>query len=116
MRMVALTVRQVLENYDYPGNIRELKNLIERLLVLSNRGEIRPEYLPRDMMEPRQSAAGKTLQTDYTESLREYRSKAERSYIMELLERYPDDLNQVAEILSITRRQLFNKMVEYGLK
>ena len=110
------SVRQVLENYDYPGNIRELKNLIERLLVLSNRGEIKPEYLPRDMMEPRQSAAGKTLQTDYTESLREYRSKAERSYIMELLERYPDDLNQVAEILSITRRQLFNKMVEYGLK
>ena len=42
-------MQEVLENYDYPGNIRELKNLIERLLVLSDRGEIHPEYLPIDM-------------------------------------------------------------------
>ena len=43
-------------------------------------------------------------------------SKAEKVYIEGLLERYPKDMNKVAEILSISRRQLFNKLVEFGLK
>ncbi len=109
-------VRRILEEYDYPGNIRELKNIIERLMVLSDAGEIRQEYLPQDMFNPRPAAEAGFIDTDYTESLKEYRSKAEKAYIEELISRYPDDMNQVAEILSITRRQLFNKMVEYELK
>ena len=56
------------------------------------------------------------FETDYTESLKDYRSKAEKVYIEGLLERYPKDMNKVAEILSISRRQLFNKLVEFGLK
>ena len=56
------------------------------------------------------------FETDYTESLREYRNKAEKMYIEGLIERYPKDMNKVAEILSISRRQLFNKLVEFGLK
>ncbi|MCE2604043.1 hypothetical protein LH384_33690 [Pseudomonas aeruginosa] len=40
----------------------------------------------------------------------------EKEYITGLLERYPKDMNKVAEILDISRRQLFNKLVEYDLK
>ena len=122
-------VREVLENYDYPGNIREMKNLIERLLVLSDRGEIRAEYLPMDLsskMAERRGGAGSSgkgwsdhadgTKLDFAGSLKEYRSQAEKVYIEDLLQRYPNDMNRVAEILSISRRQLFNKMVEYGLK
>ncbi len=128
-------VREVLENYDYPGNIRELKNLIERLLVLSDKGEIRPEYLPMDMVagaagRAAGDVAGSTVGAvagdvankpdgailDFTGSLKEYRGHAEEAYIRELLERYPDDMNRVAQVLAISRRQLFNKLVEYGLK
>lgn len=125
-------VREVLENYDYPGNIRELKNIIERLLVLSDRGEIRPEYLPMDMAaDLRQGGAGagggqaKAGESgnapagggiEFSGSLKQYRSRAEKEYIRRLLKEHPDDMNRVAEILSISRRQLFNKMVEYGLK
>ena len=132
---MAPEVRQVLENYDYPGNIRELKNLIERLLVLSDRGEIRPEYLPMDMAKylppgatGSEDAAGRGEGTaavegqaqerpvDFAGSLKEYRAQAEKAYIRQLIEEHPDDMNRVAEILSISRRQLFNKLVEYGLK
>lgn len=128
-------VRRILENYHYPGNIRELKNLIERLLVLSERGEIRVEYLPMDVIaaagceiedgRDRQDRKGwatgglaeqEGAQIDFSGSLKEYRSQAEKAYIQQLMERYPDDMNQVAETLSISRRQLFNKLVEYGLK
>lgn len=53
---------------------------------------------------------------DLTISLKEYRGKVEKAYIASLLERYPKDMNKVAEILDISRRQLFNKLVEYELK
>ena len=119
-------VRQVLESYDYPGNIRELKNLIERLLVLSDRGEIRAEYLPMDMAKYLDGAAGGKASgsgakadgsgVDFAGSLREYRAQAEKAYIQQLILQHPEDMNRVAEILSISRRQLFNKLVEYGLK
>lgn len=108
--------RRILEEYDYPGNIRELKNIIERLQVLSDDGEIRREYLPQDMFASKPASEETSIDTDYTESLKEYRKKAEKAYIEELISRYPNDMNQVAEILSITRRQLLNKQVEYGLK
>ena len=139
-------VRRVLENYDYPGNIRELKNLIERLLVLSDQGEIRPEYLPMDMARflPGEGGAGASGHgaagagaaghgaggagrgdmaagaadgaADFAGTLKEYRAQAEKAYIQQLIQKHPDDMNRVAQILSISRRQLFNKMVEYGLK
>lgn len=139
-------VRRVLENYDYPGNIRELKNLIERLLVLSDQGEIRPEYLPMDMARflPGEGGAGASSHgaagagaaghgaggagrgdmaagaadgaADFAGTLKEYRAQAEKAYIQQLIQKHPDDMNRVAQILSISRRQLFNKMVEYGLK
>ena len=110
-------VRNLLINYDYPGNVRELKNIVERCMVLSEHGEVLEEYLPSDILAGKPVRTKKNIfETDYTESLKQYRSRAEKSYIEELISRYPDDMNKVAEILSISRRQLFNKLVEFGLK
>lgn len=114
-------VLEILTGYDYPGNVRELKNIIERCMVLSEHGEIEKGYLPSDMLSGRaperfRSPRSGSFETDYTETLKEYRSKAEKAYIEELLSRYHSDMNKVADILSISRRQLFNKLVEFGLK
>lgn len=110
-------VRERLEQYHYPGNVRELKNIIERLVVLSEKGEILEEYLPSDVTDsPKHSISMAPREMDYTISLKEYRRKVEKEYIEGLLRRYPKDMNRVAEILSISRRQLFNKLVEYDLR
>lgn len=112
-------VMERLIHYSYPGNVRELKNIIERLVVLSENGEVRVEYLPSDLMGENQEGIDTKLslsQINETISLKKYRSKVEKQYITSLLERYPKDLNKVAEILEISRRQLFNKLVEYELR
>ncbi len=110
-------VEQLLTAYHYPGNVRELKNIIERLVVLSEKGEIRKEYLPSELLNPSgQGASVSMREMDFTVSLKEYRSQVEKQYIQGLLQRHPKDMNKVAEILDISRRQLFNKMVEYELK
>ena len=111
------SVKELLAGYSYPGNVRELKNIIERLVVLSEKGEIREAYLPSDVVKNQRTARQVQSEAmDLTISLIEYRGKVEKAYIASLLERYPKDMNKVAEILDISRRQLFNKLVEYGLK
>lgn len=111
------SVQELLNGYSYPGNVRELKNIIERLVVLSEKGEILKAYLPSDVVKNQRTApAAQGEALDLTISLREYRGKVEKAYIASLLERYPKDMNKVAEILDISRRQLFNKLVEYDLK
>lgn len=111
------SVKELLAGYSYPGNVRELKNIIERLVVLSEKGEIREAYLPSDVVKNQRTARQVQSEAmDLTISLKEYRGKVEKAYIESLLERYPKDMNKVAEILDISRRQLFNKLVEYELK
>lgn len=111
------SVKELLAGYSYPGNVRELKNIIERLVVLSEKGEIREAYLPSDVVKNQRNARQVQSEAmDLTISLKEYRGKVEKAYIASLLERYPKDMNKVAEILDISRRQLFNKLVEYELK
>ena len=110
-------VQRLLTGYHYPGNVRELKNIIERLVVLSEKGEILADYLPSDVVTNQNlPVSAPAVEIDYTVSLKQYRSKVEKEYIQGLLAQHPKDMNKVAEILDISRRQLFNKLVEYDLK
>lgn len=113
-------VKEFLHNYNYPGNIRELKNIIERLVVLSDNGYISEECLPPDIMNAASKAEIAVQEESGISSkdlsLKELRSDIEKKYIVNLMQKYPNNLDKVAEVLAITRRQLFNKLVEYGLK
>lgn len=108
-------VMEFLQEYDYPGNIRELKNIIERMVVLSARGEIRKEYLPADAVGKKSGGILMPEEDGYM-TLKEYRGRAEKEYISRLIDEYDGDMDEVAETLGISRRQLLNKQNEYGLK
>jgi DNA-binding NtrC family response regulator len=99
-------VYELLMSYDYPGNVRELKNIIERLAVLSNKGWISKDDV---QLRPKKTPIKNV-------SLKDYRSSLEKEYIQEKLEENKYNMTQTAEKLGISRRQLFNKVTEYNLK
>lgn len=95
--------------YDYPGNIRELKNIIERLVVLSDNGIIKKEDLP-DLKIFNNEENSETI------SLKDVRKVAEIKYIKYILGKTGGNMSEAARMMDISRRQLFNKLVEYGIK
>jgi DNA-binding NtrC family response regulator len=96
----------ILAAYDWPGNIRELENVIERAVILSN-GEIRAEDLPSKL-----AAASEDNSTRGIGSLPTL-NEVERHYIRETLRSVEDDKARAAEILGIDLSTLYRKLKRY---
>jgi DNA-binding NtrC family response regulator len=110
IRKIDSQVTDFLLTYHYPGNIRELKNIIERLVVLSENGLVDTDSLPVSGREENRKTA-----VTLDRGLREIRKEAEREYIQSMLLKNNNNMSKTAEKLGITRRQLFNKITEYHL-
>ncbi|MBI2148992.1 MAG: sigma-54-dependent Fis family transcriptional regulator [Acidobacteria bacterium] len=96
--------RPVLERYDFPGNIRELRNALERAMLMTPGQEIQPEMLPAAWSASRQPAAKMPSLEDI-----------ERDYISEVLRQTRGKKVKAAKILGISRKTLLEKRKKYGL-
>ena len=112
---------ELLCRYDWPGNIRELKNLVERLSIMVSSDAVNVEDLPAltglnipRTVEPsgrealRQISAGKTL--------RQAREELEKEYIAAALDQNSGNVTQAAKILGIERTNLHKKIKYYDLE
>jgi len=99
--------RAVLARYTFPGNVRELENIIERAVALTDHTQIAPGDLPPEVLEL--CAAG-TNGTGWP-TLEEY----ERRYISKVLEHTGQHRSQAATLLDIPRTTLWRKMKRLGL-
>lgn len=104
-------VMDYLLNYHYPGNVRELKNIIERLVVLSENGIVEMEALP---LAPATRKEEILIQDKM--GLKEIRRETEKNHIEMVLKTHNYNMTRTAEALGITRRQLFNKVTEYDIE
>ncbi len=100
-------VMEALMNYDWPGNIRELANVIERAIVLSPSGLVSMKHLPRRIQEK----SGWNIIKENTLNLHE----VEKSLILRALNKTGWNQTKAAEILGISRKQLRTKMKNHGL-
>jgi DNA-binding NtrC family response regulator len=118
-------VMDLLLNYSYPGNIRELKNTVERMAVLSDNGKVNPESLsnlisvggPADEIQeiPGNPDDPEGSASDVI-SLKRIKRDAESKCIANALKKNNNNVSRTAQELGISTRQLFNKITEYGLK
>jgi len=104
--------QDVLLKYDYPGNVREIENIIERAVVIAREAVISVEDLPfRESME--ETAAGRKAEEGL---LRGSIEELERNLIVEAMEKAGDHQSRAAELLGISERMLRYKLKKYGLK
>lgn len=102
-----------LKEYHYPGNIRELKNIIERLMVLVEGNTIKFKNVKNFLQYSEKKVEDSKI---YYESLRDARAQFEIDFIKTKIKEYKGDLTKVATILEISKRQLNNKILEYNLR
>ena len=103
---------QLLTKYEWPGNIRELKNIIERLVVLSRLNVLTAEHIPDDIkgnkkMLTKSSSTGKAVNT-----LQEMEEEMIRKTLLDL----SHNKSVAAKKLGISRRTLYRKMEEYKIE
>jgi DNA-binding NtrC family response regulator len=110
---VSKEARDVLLRYDYPGNVRELENIIERSIVVSRSTTISVHDLPFQVRE----AAGETALSPGTEGtpLNATLSQIERELIVQALEKHDGVQTRAAQSLGLSERVLRYKMRKYGL-
>jgi Response regulator containing CheY-like receiver, AAA-type ATPase, and DNA-binding domains len=107
-------VMEFLLHYNYPGNIRELKNMIERLVVLSDNGKIGKDSISNLMNKTESEEWEGFLDKNY--SLKDIRREVESKYILNILKKNQYSMSKTAKDLDISTRHLFNKISEYGIK
>jgi len=104
-------VKEIFLRHSWKGNVRELKNLIERLVILVDDEEIKPEHI---------NTAGSEVATVERlfeiENFKEAKREFEKEYILHHLSKNDYDPKKTAEKLGIDLSNLYKKIKSYGIK
>ncbi len=112
-------VMQRLKEYHWPGNIRELKNVIRRAVLLTTSDKITLDTLPPEISTPLSSEISHEPSAPATQStspdLKAIQEKTERALIEETLIKVKYNKTLAARMLNIDRKTLYNKLKRYNL-
>jgi len=110
---VDTNVVQFFMDNEWVQNISELKNVTERLVILSDKGRITESMLPNYLKENTITISGDSEKISDLEYAADF---AERKVILDTLKKYAYNKTKTAKALKISRSTLYNKMKQYGIK
>jgi len=102
----------LLKNYKWSGNVRELRNIIERIIIMIPEDNISKESVLSIL--PTSDLKADNL-IDVSNSFQEFKEKAEKTFILKQLDQNNWNISKTAEILDIQRSHLYNKMKKYRI-
>jgi DNA-binding NtrC family response regulator len=104
---------QQLKQMEWGGNVRELRNIVERLVIMTPQNMIDVQNLDRLGGSPTRGEFDDILTMGGT--FQEFKDRAEAAYIRKRLDEFGWNISRTAEALDIQRSHLYNKMKKYGL-
>jgi two-component system, NtrC family, response regulator HydG len=109
---------EVLSKYQWPGNIRELKNVVKRAVLLSKGDIIKPESLPFEISFSKEENAEKAITKKQAKGniLQSVLGNTEKEMIIKAIEDAGYNKSKAARILNIDRKTLYNKIRQYGIE
>jgi len=113
IRSVSSTAIAHLLGYPWPGNIRELENVIERAVVLADDDQIFPEHLPSEISRASQSVYDEDMAQTF--SLKHAQKALEKKMIVRALEETHGNRTQASRLLEISHPSLLSKMKAYEI-
>lgn len=116
-RKFSVAAQNYLRNYDWPGNIRELKNLVQRLLILNSDEEISQGEVEGALgsnIEPELKLSGGAVSFD--QPIRQAREEFERAYLEYQLAKHDGNVTQMAEEAGMERTHLYRKLRAVGIE
>ena len=103
-----LDAMEYLQRLPYPGNIRELKNLVERTLLVSGKDTLDADDFKEQYIQPAETTASQNLSGLTLEEV-------ERQHILQALEQYDNNLTQVATALGLSRPALYRRLEKHNI-
>ncbi len=113
---------EILANHKWPGNIRQLENVIERMILLSEKDTLSQDNIPSEVSQlgnihtPSLSPEDFSNLGSFKNIIKETTQKLEKGLIVKALEETHDNVTKAAKKLGISRKSLQNKMKEYHLR
>jgi len=96
-----------LQSYPWPGNIRELENIVERMAIFTRRDILRVEDVPQEILQWQEEEELAELSTS---SFQAARALFERRYLCNALRRYNGVISQVARAIGMSRKNLYMRL------
>lgn len=121
VKKISNEAMEILRRYQYPGNVRELENIIERTVALEPSAVILPESLPKHMLETKEEVSGHidahAIQIDDTKGIELERLTAdfERALLIKALEQTGGVKKKAAKLLNISFRSMRYRVDKYSL-
>jgi DNA-binding NtrC family response regulator len=104
---------KLLQENNWSGNVRELKNIVERIIIIVDKREIsRKDIEP--LFKPGKESVDDIIEA--SNSFQEFKEKAERAFILKQLNENNWNISKTAELMDIQRSHLYNKMKKYGIE